>query len=224
MWARLDNWLHDKSKSLSRQGLYKFLSSEYAKIPRDSEVLSIGAGGKVNELLEDFSKRLEFQVTSFDIDESLKPNIVGDICDYDFANRKFDVVVLSEVLEHLHSPHLGLKNIHSILKENGILILTTPFVLPMHERPHDYFRFTRYGLEFLLKDFRSVQIRERNSYFDAIDVLWVRLLQTALPSARLASCIIIPVIFGIKRPITRLLNRFIRTDAMTTGYVVTAIK
>jgi SAM-dependent methyltransferase len=216
--------LWEMSKALSRKGLYEFLSREYAVIPKGADVLSIGAGGEVDQLLHEFAKRTGFRVVSFDIDESRGPDIIGDICSYKFNTRQFDVVVMSEVLEHLHSPQLGLKNIHGILKQDGTLILSTPFILPMHDRPHDYFRFTRYGLEFLLKDFRRVQIQERNSYFEAIDVLWVRLLQTKSRPARLVSYAIIPFVFYLKRPLTAFLGKLVRTDAMTTGYVVTAVK
>ncbi len=185
---------------LSRQGLYEFLEREYSAIPLKAEVLSIGAGGEVNELLLKAAKRNGFGVTTFDIDEARRPDILGDICNYDFGRRQFDVVVISEVLEHLKSPSLGLKTIHRILKDNGRLVLSTPFILPLHDRPHDYFRFTRYGLEVLLKDFRDVRVQERNSYFEAIDVLWVRLFFVNGNSANLASCFIIPLIFYIKRP------------------------
>jgi SAM-dependent methyltransferase len=224
MRKKLGERLLKMSKVLSRKGLYEFLSKEYAAIPQGADVLSIGAGGEIDQLLQEFAKRIGFRVVSFDIDESRGPDIIGDICSYNFDRTQFDVVVMSEVLEHLHSPHLGLKNIHGILKKGGTLILSTPFILPMHDRPHDYFRFTRYGLEFLLKDFRRVQVEERNSYFEAIDVLWVRLLQTNSRPSRLLCLVIIPLIFYLKRPLTALLTRLIRTDAMTTGYVVTAVR
>src|SRR6266478_874760 len=123
------------SKHLSRKGLYEFLSKQYAEIPAGADVLSIGAGGEVNRLLQMFAKRTGFKVVSFDIDESRDPDLIGDICSYDFGERQFDVVVMSEVLEHLHSPHLGTKVVHGILKTNGRLILTTPFILPLHDRP-----------------------------------------------------------------------------------------
>jgi SAM-dependent methyltransferase len=220
----LEERLLKMSKVLSRKGLYEFLSREYAEIPAGADVLSIGAGGEVDDLLQDFAKRIGFRVISFDIDESRGPDMIGDICSYNFGARQFDVVVISEVLEHLHSPHLGLKNIHGILKQDGILILSTPFILPIHDRPHDYFRFTRFGLEFLLKDFRRVQIEERNSYFEAIDVLWMRLLLTKSRHARFVSYVIIPLVFYLKRPFTVFLGKLVRTDAMTTGYVVTAVK
>ena len=224
MRRRLDSWLLRQSKLRSRQGLYEFLEREYSAIPRQADVLSIGAGGEVNTLLLNVAKRNGFKVTTFDIDVARGPDIVGDICNYDFGARQFDVVVISEVLEHLAEPSLGLKTIHGILKDNGRLVLSTPFILPLHDRPHDYFRFTRYGLELLLKDFRNVRVQERNSYFEAIDVLWVRLLIENRSSAKLASCFIIPFIFYIKRPLTVLLSKLVQTDAMTTGYVVAAVK
>jgi hypothetical protein len=31
-------------------------------------------------------------------------------------------------------------------------VLSGPFYWPLHEEPHDYFRFTRYGLERLLRE------------------------------------------------------------------------
>ncbi len=57
-------------------------------------------------------------------------------------------------------------------------------MFPIHERPYDYYRFTRYGLVFLLREFAEVRILERNSYFEAIDVLYVRLLQGKVRGTR----------------------------------------
>jgi 2-polyprenyl-3-methyl-5-hydroxy-6-metoxy-1,4-benzoquinol methylase len=91
-------WLLRQSKIRSRQGLYEFLEREYSAIPRQAEVLSIGAGGEVNDILFKVAKRNGFKVTMFDIADARGPDIVGDICDYDFGARQFDVVVISEVL------------------------------------------------------------------------------------------------------------------------------
>lgn len=76
----------------------------------------------------------------------------------------------------------------------------------------------------ILKDFRDVRVLERNSYFEAIDVLWVRLLLANARSAHLASCFIIPFIYYVMRPLTFLLSKLIQTDSMTTGNLVTAVK
>ena len=42
--------------------------------------------------------------------------------------EKFDVVVAGEIIEHLSNPGLFLQSIKAVLKEDGILILTTPNV------------------------------------------------------------------------------------------------
>jgi SAM-dependent methyltransferase len=162
-------------------------------------------------------------VTSFDINPRCNPDIEGDICNDAISKEKYDVIVMAEVLEHLHSPAHGLANVHDGLKAGGRLLLSTPFILPIHDAPHDYFRFTRYGLALLLSDFREVNIRARNDYFETIDVLWARLLQTGARRSRLLCSGCFPLLL-IKKPLTRLLGMFVKSDSMTTGYVVTAEK
>lgn len=41
-------------------------------------------------------------------------------------NKKFDVIIAGELIEHLESPDVFLDDIKKFLNENGILILTTP--------------------------------------------------------------------------------------------------
>lgn len=211
------------SKRLSRKGLYEFLGREFSNIQTSQKVLSIGAGGEVNELLQQHSRQQEFSVTSFDIDEAYTPDLLGDICTFDFGQRSFDVIVLSEVLEHVHSPHLAIKNIYGVLAPGGQLILTVPFIFPIHERPRDYFRYTRYGLELLLKEFREVRIRERNSWAEAVNVLAARLVVDRNRSSRLVAPFFVVAAF-LRLPLVLLLGKLVPSDFMTTGYVVTASK
>ncbi len=211
------------SKKLSRKGLYEFLRGEFSAIAANEQVLTIGASGEVHELLAAYAKQQEFSVTSFDIDQKYQPDLLGDICTYDFGDRKYDVIVLSEVLEHVHSPHLAIRNIHGLLQPGGRLILTVPFIFPIHERPHDYFRYTRYGLEFLLSEFKDVQIRERNSWAEAINVLALRLVVDKNRASRLVAPLFVLGAF-VKLPFVLLLGKLVQTDVMTTGYVVTASK
>ena len=221
---RYDAWIVALTKRLSRDGLYEFLAAEYAKLPIGAAVLCVGAGGDIGRQLQSFAVEKRFAVTAFDADPGRKPDIVGDICDHDFNGKRFDAVVISEVLEHVAAPDRCLAAIRAALKPGGRLILTVPFCLPIHDRPQDYFRFTRHGLELLLRDFDTVEVRERNSYFEALDVLWVRLYQTGGIAARRFSRLLVPWIYYVKRPVSRLLGRLIRTDALTTGYVVTAVR
>lgn len=223
-WLMLNKYLIKLSKTRSRQGLYEFIGNQYSLIPSGAKVLSVGSGGEINRLLEKCSNQTGFHVESLDIDPNRYPDILGDICSYQFNSHDFDVVVMCEVLEHLHSPKLGINNIYKALRQGGKLILSTPFILPIHDAPNDYFRFTKYGLELLLCDFDDVNIEPRNSYFEAIDVLWLRLLQEKKGNSFFACLAIIPFVYYIKRPLTRLLGWMLHPEGMTTGYTVTAIK
>jgi SAM-dependent methyltransferase len=211
------------SKLISRKGLYEFLSREFASVRAGEEVLTVGSGGEVGALLAEYAHRNGFTVTSFDIDEKYAPDILGDICTHDFGGRSFDVIVLSEVLEHVHSPHLAVGNIHGALRMGGRLILTVPFLFPIHERPHDYYRYTRYGLEYLLREFSDVRIGERNSWAEAINALAPRMVVDKNRGARLVAPLFVLAAF-LKLPFVLLLGKLVRTDLMTTGYVVTASK
>jgi len=61
-------------------------------------------------------------------------------------SKYVDTVVAFQVLEHIPEPDLFLSECCRILKPGGRIVLTVPFMWHIHEAPHDYFRFTRYGL------------------------------------------------------------------------------
>jgi SAM-dependent methyltransferase len=61
-----------------------------------------------------------------------------------------DTVVAFQVLEHLPEPGVFLKECRRVLRVGGWLFLVVPFQWHVHEAPHDYYRFTRHGLEHLL--------------------------------------------------------------------------
>lgn len=214
-------WL---SKKRSRAGLYEFLECEFSNIMSGTKVLTVGSGGDVNELLLEHSREKCFDVISFDIDENREPDIVGDICTADLGISVFDTVVICEVLEHLHSPKQAIDTIYSTLKPGGKIILSAPFCLPIHDHPNDYFRFTKYGIGLLLNKFKQVTIHERNSYLEAIDVIWMRMIMEDRSNVPISNYILLPFIYFVKRPITLVLDKFVALSGNTTGYVATAIK
>lgn len=77
-------------------------------------------------------------------------DIVGDALLLPFANESVDCVLLFQVLEHVPEPAKTLKEIYRVLKKDGIILITTPFIWGEHEQPYDYYRYTRYGLKHLL--------------------------------------------------------------------------
>ena len=51
-----------------------------------------------------------------------------------FPDRTFDVVVSVEGIEHFENPHLFLREVNRVLKDDGTLILTTPNIVALRSR------------------------------------------------------------------------------------------
>lgn len=67
-----------------------------------------------------------------------------------FPGNSFDCVLATEVFEHVRRPNKLMAEIHRVTAPRGRLFLTVPFLQALHEIPHDYQRFTSFGLEHLL--------------------------------------------------------------------------
>ena len=76
-------------------------------------------------------------------------DVYGSAIRLPFANETFDTVVSFQVLEHVPEPRRMVEEICRVLRAGGHLLLSTPQMWHVHEAPHDYYRFTRYGLEYL---------------------------------------------------------------------------
>jgi SAM-dependent methyltransferase len=67
-----------------------------------------------------------------------------------FEEQAFDTVLCTQVIEHIDDHSALLSEIFRVLRPGGKLVLSGPMYWPLHEEPHDYFRFTEYGFEYLL--------------------------------------------------------------------------
>lgn len=78
-----------------------------------------------------------------------------------------DTVISFSVLEHLNEPARFVAEACRILTPGGAMVLQVPFMWHVHEAPHDYFRFSRYGLEhlFLKAGFIDVEIEETTGFW-----------------------------------------------------------
>jgi SAM-dependent methyltransferase len=84
-----------------------------------------------------------------------------------FASAIFDSVICTQVLEHVREPQLVLNELARTLKADGMIYLTAPQGWGVHQPPHDYFRFTNYGLSYLLQKagFAEISITPSCGYF-----------------------------------------------------------
>jgi len=109
-------------------------------------VLDIGCGDRPYRFLF----RHVHRYVGMDLNARRRPDVVGSAEHLPFRAQAADTVLCTEVLEHCAEPEKVLREIRRVLRPGGTLILTTPMSWNLHYEPHDYFRFTRYGLALLM--------------------------------------------------------------------------
>jgi len=67
-----------------------------------------------------------------------------------FRPGSFDTVLGMSMLTYLPEPIRMIEEAHRVMRPGGTLILEFTQVAALHDEPHDYFRFTRYGATYLL--------------------------------------------------------------------------
>ena len=70
-----------------------------------------------------------------------------------FDNESVDTVVLTQVLEHVFDYEKALSEAVRVMKKEGVILLSVPFIYQAHATPYDYHRFSEYGLKRLLQKY-----------------------------------------------------------------------
>ncbi len=101
-----------------------------------------------------------------DIDQTnTNADIHADISSVPVADETADIVTSYCVLEHVENPQQVINEKYRILKNNGSLFMLVPLCWEEHEQPYDFYRYTRYGLRYLLENagFKDIDISEVNT-------------------------------------------------------------
>ena len=105
---------------------------------------------------------LDYPPTQAGLELQVRPEVHGDARALPFAAESFDGVLCSQVLEHLDRPEVVIREMARILKPGGVGIIAVPFFYNLHMEPHDYFRFSPYGIKDLLER-SGLQVRRLRS-------------------------------------------------------------
>ena len=92
---------------------------------------------------------------------------VADLTALPFPDALFDAALHIVTIEHLPEPAQALAEIARTLKPGGRLLIAAPHEWEVHQAPHDYFRYTRYGLVHLLKKagLEPLEVQPAGGYF-----------------------------------------------------------
>jgi SAM-dependent methyltransferase len=134
----------------SREYLQDFVREAAASLPVDALVLDAGAGDCRYKPL--FSQARYESADFCQIDKEYgELTYVCDLANIPVEEGRYNLVLLTQVLEHIPEPQAVLVEVHRVLRPGGELWLSAPLFYEEHETPHDFYRYTQYGLQHLLQ-------------------------------------------------------------------------
>jgi ubiquinone/menaquinone biosynthesis C-methylase UbiE len=168
------------------------------EIPAGSRLLDAGAGEQpyrrfcnhCEYLAQDFARydpqtnEVGFHAPSWNYHGL---DIVSDIANIPIADNSFDVILCTEVLEHIPAPVDTLKEFSRLLRPGGQLILTAPFCSLTHQSPfHFSTGFNRYFYEKYLPQlgFEIRELQTNGNYFEYLAQELQRLPKVAVRYSR----------------------------------------
>jgi SAM-dependent methyltransferase len=185
-------------------------------------MLDIGCGSKPYEKL--FLERARAYIgVDVDTDKTKKVDVCADALRLPFRSETFDTVISNQAIEHVRHPEQFVSEACRVLRTGGIMIMTAPQLWCLHEKPHDYYRFTRYALELLCKEnnLDVVTLQERYGAFATIGQMIA--LMVYLPNAgRRWRTHAARLIFGPAQVLGKFFDRLFYNPDLTLGYLLVA--
>ena len=137
-------------------------------LPAGARVLDAGAGESRHKALFAAQRYIGVDLAVGDAAWNYgRLDAIADLCALPFRDAAFDAAINVVTLEHIPDPAGALREIGRTLKPGGRLFIAVPQDWEVHQAPHDYFRYTRHGMEHLLQQagLRPLRIQPAGGYF-----------------------------------------------------------
>ncbi len=168
----------------------------------EGSLLDVGCGQMPYKslLLSPPAKVIEYIGLDF-VDSSIhqnKPDIIWNEGKIPLDSDSIDCAICTEVFEHCPEPEAVMTEINRVLKKNGRLFFTVPYLWPLHEVPYDEYRYTPFSLKRHLINSGFAEVRlEALGGWDAslaqLLGLWVRRRPMGERKRKVLSAIIFPL-------------------------------
>ena len=182
IWFYKNIFARGKVGRLNDENRENWVREKLEKLPASLTILDAGAGelrykkfcSHLKYISQDFAQydgkgdSVGLQMGSWD---QSNIDIVSDITSIPLENDSVDVILCTEVLEHIPEPVPAIKEFSRLLKKDGTLILTAPFNSLTHFAPYHFSTgFNKYYYEKHLIDngFEIIEIERNGNYFEYI--------------------------------------------------------
>ena len=153
------------------------LTSKIARRKLEEKVAPYASSGKTLEIGAYGSAgygRFFPNKTGVDIRAGKGVDVVASVYELPFEDNTFDVALCMVVLEHLEDPRKAIAEIQRVLKPGGTVLVSVPFLFPMHDTPNDFWRFTKYGLKLLFAEWDVEKVEAETNFNETFAVLLQR--------------------------------------------------
>ncbi|MBC8165047.1 MAG: class I SAM-dependent methyltransferase [Bryobacteraceae bacterium] len=229
IYRRLPRMLQFAPDFLQRHVLHfeseiELAAKEFARVmPIDARVLDAGAGeAQYKELFA----TARYTAVDLGIGDSgwsyAQLDAIAALETLPFRTGSFAGCLNIVTLEHVREPRVVIAEIARVLQPGGKLLLITPLEWEEHQQPHDYFRYTRHGLEYLLQSagLRIESLRPAGGFFRLLS----RRLFNAPQFFPLPIGLLILILVTIPALLIPLLDGLDQKRHFTLGHICIAIK
>ena len=109
--------------------------------------------------------------------------------------EEFDVVLCTQVLEHVGDVDLTTSEIVRVLRPGGTAVISVPFIFGEHNSPHDYRRLSRYGARRLLEDrLEIVEVKPHGAIGSTIGAIVLGWTFDSMPTSKRALIAVAPLL------------------------------
>lgn len=145
-------------------GIIQFMEFAGKKMKQFDKVLDAGAGSRP---YRKYFSHAKYESTDRSCNSSDKYDFICSLDKIPKPDNFYDVIINTQVLEHVEYPQEVMNEFYRILKPGGQLFLTAPQGWGLHEEPYHFFNFTKYGLESLFRNagFKVIFIKPRGGIF-----------------------------------------------------------
>ena len=114
-------------------------------------VLDVGCGEQPFRPLIDARRRAYVGMDVIQ-NSSQTVTVFGDLEHVDASATQYPFVLCTEVLEHVVDIDLSFRGLRRLTTPGGLVVMTVPFLFPVHMEPYDFRRLTQYGVARLAAD------------------------------------------------------------------------